>query len=96
MKKSCIIILVLATILNGERANKNRIEKEATIKHWSYVGPIQNKEDHDKILNIILEKGLSTGPYFEYEGKEYQIRDASANNIGNLVHQLYPEIKKKV
>ena len=81
-------------MVNGQGANKNRIGKEAAIRNWSYVGPIDSEDNHDKMLNRILENGIGNDSIFVQDGKNYPIKDASASSDANWIAQLYKNIKE--
>ena len=94
MKKHILIISILLSSTFAERANLNRIDMDPRIRNWSYVGPIKSVEDHDSILNQILENGIGNDSVFVYDGKDYPIIDASASSDANFVSQVYKTIKE--
>ena len=94
MKKHILIISILLSSTFAERANLNRIDMDPRIRNWSYVGPIKSVEDHDSILNQILENGIGNDSVFVYDGKDYPIIDASASSDANFVSQVYKNIKE--
>ena len=94
MNKHILIFSILTSMVFAERANLNRIDMDHRIRNWSYVGPIFSEEEHDKILNQILENGIGNDSVFVYNGKDYPIIDASAGSDANFISQIYKNIKE--